>query len=755
MEPSENLSNDNNLYRFGPFTADAKERLLRREGEILPLTPRAFDLLLVLLRSAGQLKSREELIQILWPRTIVEESNLTWNVNAVRKALGDTHSPYRYLTTVRGHGYRFVAPVAVEHPRPTAIDESDPEEAASQDGGLTAPPLALHQRWPRKFHATAGLLTIIVILGGFAAYFALRPSGRSTPDAPRSIAVLPFENLDADNSNNYFTRGIQDTILTKLAAIRALRVVSRTSTEQYSSRPKNLKAVAKQLGVSTILEGSVQRADHRVLINVQLINTRTDRHIWAASYTRTLNNVFEVENDIAHDVATALQLRLLPKESERLAKQPTDNPGAYDSFLRAEYLISQVGSPGNKTPDKTLRKAAGYYHRAIAQDPKFALAYARLSRLYSYSYWFHFDHSAKRLANAKRAAKKALSLAPDLPQAHLAMGYVYYWGLRDYAAALEEFKLVHQKLPNDVSAIGAMAYIRRRQGKWKEAIQSFRHAETLDPRNPNWPNELGTAYTQLRRYAQAMRQFDRALAVAPHSYYPLLRKVCALLLTGKPAQARTVLAGMPRDLGPQPRSSILGSKFESLWLDHHPNRALTLFAEPTASWMETPFAVGPVPTSLLLAKAWSLSGNQGQARQEYEAARVLLKKELEKRPDNPNLLSSLALVEAGLNQKAAAIRSARRASGLLPPSKDALDGPSYLVTLAQVYAQIAKPAQAVQLLHRLLEMPAGMYLSVPLLRLDPVWDPIRRNPAFQALLKEYSAQPAVPGTLMPNTGAKL
>lgn len=721
---------NNEIYEFGPFRLEARERLLLRDGQPVQISGKAFDLLLALLRSAGRLKTREELFEALWPNTVVEDTNLAWNMNGLRKALDDTGPSHRYVETVRGHGYRFIAPVNI-------IEETSPDKPGEEDTGPPSEGTQRRSRLRPKARNSLLIAAAVVIVGLLAWYFSTHPPGGLRHATAHSIAVLPFENLSTDKSNAYFAAGIQDTILTKLAGIGDLRVVSRTSTEHYPSHPQNLKEVARQLGVAAVLEGSVQKSGNQVLINVQLVDAKTDSHLWAHAYTRMLNNVFDVESDVAIQVASALKARLLPSEAARVAGRPTKNPQAYDLFLRAQYLATQVESESAQDPAKASSDAVSLYRQAISKDPSFALAYARLSYLESYMYWYLFDHTPARIASAKTAAKKALTLDPDLPQAHLAMGFMYYWGHRDYPAALAQFEQARQNLPNNADVVLAIAAIQRRQGKWQQAVSGFKQAAALDPRNPRWPEELGNTLTSLRRYGEAEAAYSQALAIEPHDYNALAYKALAQLLDGSPEQAARTLALIPADtnLG----GLVPAARFEIAWLMHRPQAALQALAD-AGPWVQSALSVGRIPTALLRARAWSLLGDKARASQAYQKARSLLEDAVHKQPNNPNLWSSLGLADAGLGRKAEAIQSGKQATELLPVSKDALYGPSYLASLAAIYARSGETAKATGLLDKLLSMPAGWAISVPLLRLDPIWDPIRQDPTFRALLKQYEAR---------------
>ncbi len=709
---------NNELYIFGPFRLDVAERIVSRAGEPVPLAGKTFDLLQILVENAGHLNSRDTLIEALWPTTIVEENSLSWYVSALRKALGDEGKTPRYIETVRGQGYRFIAPVTTDElPRQSASPPASPA------------------RRQRTVLAGGGLLALLVI-AGLLAWYALRPSPRRPPPAARSIAVLPFENLSANPANAYFAAGIQDTILTKLSGIADLHVISRTSTEHYPSHPRNLRRIARELGVASVLEGSVQKSGNQVLINVQLIDAATDNHIWAQAYTRTLDNVFSVESDVAEQVATALKARLLPAERARVAASPTRDSKAYDLFLQANYLARQItGTYSANDPVAVTRKAVSLYHEAIARDPRFALAYARLSYLESRVYWRAIDHSSQRIAAARADAHKALKLAPNLGEAHLAAGYAAYYGKRDYATALKQFKLAARSMPNSAEVLGAISLIQRRQGNWRQALTDQRKAASLDPRNPHWAFDIGSTLALARHYPQAIRQFDRALAIEPYNFLALTFKVWVELLAGETQAARQTISGIPPTSGPF--GQMASVRFVSAWLNRQPQAALAALDKAPA-WIQAPDFLGQIPTDLLRARALQTLGRNSEARAAYESARAALRKTLKAQPDNPDLLSALGLAEMGLGNKTEAIRDGLHATRVLPIHKDAIAGTLYLATLAKIYARSGKSDRAVKLLAKLLAMPAGLTLSAPLLKLDPTWDPIRQNPAFQALLKQYA-----------------
>src|SRR5437667_1325837 len=357
----------------------------------------------------------------------------------------------------------------------------------------------------RKSHAW---IYIVVVGAAFSIglIFVGRYTARNTAGAVRteaatgssipqkSIAVLPFENLSDEKSNAYFVDGTQDEILTRLAKISALKVISRTSTTRYTSHPDNLRQIARELGVANILEGSVQRAEGAVRVNVQLIETETDSHLWAETYDRDIKNIFSVESEIAQNVADALRAKLLPEETARVANVPTKNPEAYDLFLKAEYFAYQIYSATAKDPAETARNAAGLYESAVGADPNFALAYARLAYLKARIYWYNTDPSPQAIDAARKAAERALAVQPELAEAHLSMGYVHYWGRRDYDAALAEFDKARKTLPNSANVLTASAFVHRRQGKMEQALDELERSAAGDPRYHRLARESGSTY---------------------------------------------------------------------------------------------------------------------------------------------------------------------------------------------------------------------------------------------------------------------
>ena len=564
----------------------------------------------------------------------------------------------------------------------------------------------------------------------------------ATDAAPgKSIAVLPFENLSNDKSNDYFVAGMQDLILTKLADIGDLKVISRTSTMQYGSHPQNLKTIGQQLGVVTLLEGSVQKAGNQVLVNVQLIDARTDNHIWAQSYTRTLDNVFGVEGEVAEQIATALKAKLSPAESKRLATSLSPNNAANDLFLRAEYQ----GNQGLVNYDTASWKASiPLYRQAIQQDPNFALAYARLSYQESELAWFGGGGMDVEQLNqqARSDAENALRLAPGLAAAQLAVGYSDYYGRGDYAAALKAFAAALALRPNDADTLAAQGYVERRQGRFDVAIASLQQAFALDPRNSALAFELGSTYVMAGSYTNGEDWYQRALALDPRNLNAKSNLSQAIVYaTGDIPRALAAAQGDDPVLKQQ-RVALLAyqRKYgEALaLLDSVPDTADN-------------FGASGGPKALAQAELYRLAGDMSHARPLYAQALPKIRAQLAmiQGINQAGVWQNLAIAELGLGQTEQGLDAVAKAQAIVAQSDDHSYGPIDMETNATLYAEAKRPNLAVPLLAKALAAPGiGRAYSPVLLWLDPAWDPIRHDPGFQALLNKYAShQPAaIPAT---------
>lgn len=557
-------------------------------------------------------------------------------------------------------------------------------------------------------------------------------SAQGTVIPAKSIAVLPFENLSSDKNNQYFADGMQDLILTKLASIGDLAVISRTSTLQYGSHPENLTLVGKQLGVATILEGSVQKVGDQVLVNVQLIDARNDHHIWADSYTRTLKNVFSVEGEVAQKIAATLKAKLSPGETKRLATTLSNNTAANDFYLQGDYFANR----GYTSLDTAAMKhAIPFYRKAIAKAPDFAQARARLSITDSMLAWFGGggENTAPLYAEALAQAEQALKLAPDLADAHLALGYYDYWDKGNYAEALKAFATALALRPNDIFALSGKAAVLRRQGRFREAIGVFQRALALDPRNSSTAADLGITYMLIDRYARAEQAFQRAIALDPTNVFAKDFNARAILQSN--GDVSEALAQLQSD---NPRLELTRVGFLT-WARKY-QQALTLLQ----SIPDSPDLFGDAPKSLQLAYLYGLSGASAKARALYAKALPQARAHFAALAGSRVIIQAEALInvaqaELGLGRTKEGLTDTAKALAMAEHSDDHFYGPVVMEGCAELYAQAGRADKAVQVLSAALATPGiGADYSPVMLWIAPVWDSIRNTPAFQALLKKYA-----------------
>ncbi len=570
------------------------------------------------------------------------------------------------------------------------------------------------------------------------------PSGTSvvaTAIPAKSIAVLPFENLSADKNNAYFADGMQEMILTKLADIGDLKVIARTSTMQYGSHPEDLKTIGQQLGVANILEGSVQKAGNQVLINVQMINVATNNHLWAEAYQRNLDNIFGVEGEVAEKVAATLDTKLSAAEQVNVAAAPTTDATAFNLYLLANAYANRAYDQDSLSGE-VLPQAITLYQQAIAHDPHFALAAAALARAHMWLYWFGPDRTEARLAAASSASERALALEPNLGPGHFSLALYYYWGHRDYVKALAQLELARTAMPNSADVEMIIASIERRKGLWDRALAGYRQAAVLDPRNTHALNQLGLTYGSLRRYAEADVVFAQALTATGDPADELLtRATNTVLWTGDLAPLRAALEVLTP--GTDTYINNASTYYWYDWLSRdYPVAIQKAQSDTAAVWSDEI----TLPRQLYLAWAYTAVGDSANAKLNYSAVQKQMRAALAGQPDDADLHLALAFADAGLGQKSAAVSEGRKAASLMPVSRDAINGTSILGLLAQLYVRVGDNRHAIEILRQLLAMPAGLIVSLALLKLDTVWDPIRKDPRFQALLKKYRNSTALPAT---------
>ena len=582
-------------------------------------------------------------------------------------------------------------------------------------------------------HRRRNLITLIaigVVVSAVAGFFILPHALARKID--KSIAVMPFENLSEDKENAHFADGIQDDILTNLAKIGDLKVISRISVMAYRGAPHGAREVGKALGVSTILEGSVRRSGNRVRVNVQLIDAANDEHIWANNYDRDLNDVFAIQTDLAKEIAGALQAKLSPSEKAQIERKPTQNGGAYLAFVQAHNL-----SCAFEDFDK-LKQGEQLYARAIELDPKFALALAWYSQLESWI--LHtFERTPQRREKARTLAERALELQPDLPEAHLALGYSYYYGDNNYDAALKEFEIAQRGLPNESDAYLAIGAIQRRQGKWAESTANIEKSASLNPKD-SWPlQNLADNYQVLRNFDAANKTIDRGLNMNPNGV-GLWEAKSKLAIAEKgdfSVAEKAFAAAKSIPMTNEEKLRIAGARADVFLLERKYQEGLRE-AESLPDDLFHEFQQHLSGKYFLIGFARKALQDEAGARAAFLKAKDLLEAQLKQSPDAADIHIQLAKVLAYLGEKDAALAEAQRAAELLPESKDAFGGPEITAGVADVYCIVGENGRAIEVLDGLLSRPSGV--TVPLLKLRPAWDPLRNDPRFQALIDKYGAK---------------
>ena len=563
------------------------------------------------------------------------------------------------------------------------------------------------------------------------------------PIPAKSIAVLPFENLSTDKGNAYFADGMQDLILTKLADIGDLKVIARTSTESYGSHPENLSTVGQQLGVATILEGSVQKAGNQVLINVQLINASTDSHIWAQSYQRTLSNIFGVEGEVAQKVADALKAKLTVAETARLNTIPTKSPQAYELFLKGEYALNSYSLDGYHV--SALDTATRDYESATQQDPEFALAYARLAQAEVFQFLRARGEGRQKYASqAKTAVGRALKLAPSLAAAYVAQGLYQGNVVRDDIAAFRAYKEAVALQPQNAVAVGWADILKSAHAantnettqRVEAYIKAGQHVRNLDPRSADNLLTLSFQYIRLRRYEKAEQLLEQVLAIDPASESAITMLANLRLLQGRPERALALLEAAPSVVQNDPSVVVQRTQILQVSREYAAARKLAATLKPGNGISAERIEIdrGDI--------AWALD-QKAQARADYLRAVPLLEKAIKADPRSVNLRGDLAWSYVRLGRTGAAITEAQSGIKLFPESRNSFRGTLALFRLATIQAELGHATDAVATLNLVLASPSGDYISVPLLKINPIWDPIRKDPRFQALLKKYAnAAPA-------------
>ncbi len=607
----------------------------------------------------------------------------------------------------------------------------------------------LSLRSARAIQRATGRILDFIIIGALLLVIAMLVVGRlpfyrqtGESISQKSIAVLPFENRSEEKANAYFADGIQDEILTRLSKIADLKVISRTSTQHYKSAPENLPEIARQLGVAHILEGSVQKSGDAVRVNVQLIKAANESHLWADTFDRKLIDIFSVESEVAKAIADQLRAKLTGQEEQEIAAKPTDNPEAYDAYLRGlAYTLKTATTPANALG------AQKYLREAVRLDPKFALSWALLSYVDSRGYLTESLQPTVALREeARQAAETALTLQPNLGEAVLAKGAYYYFCLKDYDSAVHYFEQARQFLPNSSRIPESLAYVARRRGQWDRGEAYFIEAERLDPRNVYLLTQHAYSYICLRRFPEALRKLDQILNITPDDVDTLATKAGIAQAEGNLPRAAALLAPLHPNADD---ASALETQVYQAILERRPAQTIPRLKEILA---KPDPALGFVYGALRFDLGWAqeVAGDHAAAQESWRQARSELESFLKEQPENDLLIGILALTNMGLGDKAAALALAERAMAVTPIEKDAADGPIPIEIFARVAARMGEPDRAIAALQKLLSIPyegalaANVPLTPALLRLDPMFDPLRNDPRFKKLVASPAPKKASP-----------
>jgi serine/threonine protein kinase/Tfp pilus assembly protein PilF len=588
------------------------------------------------------------------------------------------------------------------------------------------------RKWVRRNPTSALLAASLIALAAAIGWNVWESEVISGPTT-KGIAVLPLENLSHDPDYAYFADGIQEEILTRLAKIADLRVISRTSTQRYQSKPKDLGEIAKQLGVANILEGSVQKTADQVRVNVQLVNAQTNSQLWAETYDRKLTDIFRVESEIAKGIAASLQAKLTGREEQALAVKPTTNPEAYDAYLRGlAYTLKTLPTAANAL------SAQKYLREAVRLDPKFALAWALLSYVDARGYMTQsLQPTAALREEAREAAETALMLEPNLGEALLAKGSYYYFCLKDYDTAVRYFEQARQLIPNSSRVPQSLAFVARRRGQWDRSESYFNEAEKLDPRNVYLLTQHAATYIPRRRFPEALRKLEQVLNITPDDVDALALKASIAQAEGDLPRASALLA--PLHPGADDSGAVETQVYQAI-LERRPASIIPRLKEILA---KADPALGYINAELRFWLGWAeeAASDHAAAQETWRQARSELESFLKEQPENYTIIGYLALTNMGLGDKGTALALSERATAANPIEKDVLTGPYPIEILARVAAQMDEPDRAIAALQKLLSVPdsgvvANMPLTSALLRLDPMFDPLRGDPRFQKLCEE-------------------
>ncbi len=572
-------------------------------------------------------------------------------------------------------------------------------------------------KFNKKWIGIAALIAMLVLFGLKLEFGTMEVESKEDI-SNLSIAVLPFKNMSADPENEFFADGLTEDLLIQLSKIKSLEVISRTSIMQYKNTTKSLSEIGKELGVGSILEGSVRRGGNRVRITAQLINARTAKHLWAEMYDRELDDIFAIQIDVANKITVALKTSLTPEEEEFINEKPTNSLEAYDLFLKGRILADEALSGGGK---EGLEEAIRMFQYAIELDPKFINAHSRLAKAHMTMYWDGhgaWDRTDERLAKAKRVIDKVSEIDSEHPEVHLAKGYYYYWGYRNYDEALKYLIPTLEKQPNNSDVSAAIGYVYRRKGEWDEAIAFIQKAVDLDPLSFVKTMQLRDTYSLNRMWQKAEHYTERLIHLKPKSFISYSKNLSlAYLSRGDLEESRMILNDAMRNIDPYRLISLQGGLYV---IERKYEKALNVYEKDRAKWYGA--------KAFLHLKL----GHMEKAYSYFDSMRVEEENKLKADPNNILFLSNLGFAYAGLGRKVEAIENGVLAVGHLPLFEDAYVGTFSIESLAEIYTMVGEIDKAIDQLELLLSIPS--YTTVYRLKLDPKWDPLRKHPRFIQLI---------------------
>jgi TolB-like protein/Tfp pilus assembly protein PilF len=581
-----------------------------------------------------------------------------------------------------------------------------------------------------RWGSLAAALFIVAAAVATFVILSRRPTALSSAVSERSIAVLPFENLSDDKQNAFFADGVQDEILTNLAKVADLKVISRTSVTQYkSSAARNLREIGQALGVAHVLEGSVQRIANKVRVNAQLVDARNDAHLWAQTYTRDLADVFAIQTEIAEAIAQQLQARLTADEKARIAKPSTSDPVAYDLYLRAQQLDDLSNDPDAKVH---LLQAIALLEEAVRRDPKFLRAYCLMSETHLDLYWGGSDHTDQRRELARMALQRAEEIDPDAGEVHWRKGLYAYHGFRDYEGALTEVEIAKRLLPNEARIYMLIGAIDRRSRHWQEAMTNFQRAVELDPRNFVVVMEAASTFQGMRRYPEAKRLYEQSLTIKPDNPFALyLLGFNSFANSGDAAEWRKQLERVAQR-GPEAARGVAFPLLVCGWMQRDRNAAEKAVALIPPEGITNSFDEAAVPREYCVGRTAWLFGNKELAQGPLVAARAIFERTTREQPDYAQAWSYLGLTDSMLGRRAEAIQEGKRACEILPFTKDSWTGASLIVHLASIYARFGEKQLALEQLEISAKSPVGITYGE--LKQSPDWDSLRGDPRFEKII---------------------